>query len=222
MGGERIKKMEWIGSGRKARSLHPIRQYRAWKQVGFERVKVRRPPGVDAEVPKQHEAGEMNMSQSKKMGPPCGNKNALRHGLSSLRGPVGTATITRSIGMMQRSLEAAVLKARATVEVSDAALIQTACRWEWHSQLAARWLRVAFGELTYDERLRYSRETARASSERDKAIGQLRLGGDMSTPWGPMLGDLMGQPGPLSIVGPDASGDPVGDLGGSDDSGSTG
>jgi hypothetical protein len=142
------------------------------------------------------------MERTNQMGPPRGNKNALSHGLSSGRLPKGCSSIGASVNAMLRALETATLKAKGEVSIVDAALIQSACRWERHSQLAARWLRLAFAELTYDERLRYSRETARASSERDKAIGALRLDG---VAWGPALG-MLDPLAPAAIEGPDDDG----------------
>ncbi|MDX1945220.1 MAG: hypothetical protein SFU86_07425 [Pirellulaceae bacterium] len=59
--------------------------------------------------------------------------------------------------------------------VLDAAVINTAARWEQHALLATRWLRISFDQLSHDQRLNFSREIARASSERDKALRELRL-----------------------------------------------
>jgi hypothetical protein len=48
-------------------------------------------------------------------------------------------------------------------------------RWERHAALAQRWLVKAGDTLKPDQRLSFSREIARASSERDKALAALKL-----------------------------------------------
>ena len=72
-------------------------------------------------------------------------------------------------------LEDAVLANRNEVSILDAACIQTCLRWERHAALAQRWLVKADNELKPEQRLTFSREVARASSERDKALATLRL-----------------------------------------------
>jgi hypothetical protein len=57
----------------------------------------------------------------------------------------------------------------------DAALINTAFRAERHAQLAQRWLAREADSMTPADRLSYSREVARASEARDKAIAALDL-----------------------------------------------
>jgi hypothetical protein len=76
---------------------------------------------------------------------------------------------------LHAALEDAVLTRRNEVDLHDAAVIQTAVRWERHALLCQRWLRHADGTLTADQRLAFSREIARASAERDKCIRLLGL-----------------------------------------------
>ncbi len=75
----------------------------------------------------------------------------------------------------RRQLETAVLDVKREVSLSDAAFIQTALRWERHAALAQRWLTKKHDELKPEQLLHFSREIARASAERDKAIAALGL-----------------------------------------------
>jgi hypothetical protein len=68
-----------------------------------------------------------------------------------------------------------VLEVRSEITLIDAAYINTAFRCERHAQLAQRWLAMEAESMTPGDRLNYSREVARASAERDKAIAALRL-----------------------------------------------
>jgi hypothetical protein len=75
-------------------------------------------------------------------------------------------------------LEVVVAEKRGKLGIWEAAVIQTIIRWESHAALCARWLRRAseLGEtLTHADKLAYSREVARASSERDKCLRALGL-----------------------------------------------
>jgi len=106
-----------------------------------------------------------------------GNANAVTHGLrmplSKL--PAGCHYIDMSVGELRRALENLTLEVRGTLGTYERLCVQSACRWEKHSQLCSRWLRLADGELTHGERLAYSREVARASAERDKCLERLGL-----------------------------------------------
>lgn len=123
---------------------------------------------------------------SRRGGGSRGNRNRLSHGLRS-SAEVGAArlelgTLPESLHRVERAtfayrrlLEAAVTDAHGTVSVSHAMVIQTAARWERHSLLALRWLREHEAKLSAEQRLSYSREIARASAERDKAVATLKL-----------------------------------------------
>lgn len=120
----------------------------------------------------------------RKRGAPKANGNAIRHGLTAGKLPRGAAYIARISGVFRTSLEAAVIDHKTQISLHDAAVIQTAVRWERHSQLAQRWLRKEFDRLTPDQKLHYSREVARASAERDRCLRLLGLGeSKVSDPW---------------------------------------
>jgi len=108
-------------------------------------------------------------------GAPFGNRNAMRHGLRAGSLPKGASYIAREMVALRREIEDAVLARRGRIELYEAALIQTAVRWERHALLAQRWLRLNAETMTHEERVRYSREIARASSERDKCLKLLGL-----------------------------------------------
>lgn len=112
------------------------------------------------------------------------DRSGLRHGLKVGKLAKDAAYIELAVNKLRRQLEDAVLAARGTVTLTDASLIQTACRFERHGAMANRWLRLKAGEMKPSELLTYSREIAKSSAERDKAIGQLRLDLEPeSAPW---------------------------------------
>jgi hypothetical protein len=108
---------------------------------------------------------------------PKNNQNATRHGLRSElnRLPPGCGRVQKQRDELRRFLEAAVLERTESIDVYAATTIQTACRWAAHAALAARWLRAECGSMTPEQRLAYSREVCRASSERDRCIRDLGL-----------------------------------------------
>jgi hypothetical protein len=104
----------------------------------------------------------------------------LRHGLRSSALPDGCKYISLQRDKLRRQLEDAVLAARGKITLSDASLISTACEWSQHAALAKRWLRLQGDKLKPMELLNFSREAAKASSERDKAIAALNLDRDIT------------------------------------------
>lgn len=115
-------------------------------------------------------------------GAPAGNRNALRHGLYAASHRLTLGTLPDGLRSVQddayafrAAIEAAVVDAHGAISLTNACLIATASRWERHGALCLRWLREQHGELAPGERLSFSREIARASAERDKAIERLRL-----------------------------------------------
>ena len=108
-------------------------------------------------------------------GPPKGNENALRHGLKSGKLPKDARYIEHQMNGLRRTLEDAVVAARGEVTIPGAAAIQTAVKWERHGALCLRWLRVEGDKLKPEQKMTFSREIARASAERDKAIAALQL-----------------------------------------------
>jgi len=114
-------------------------------------------------------------SQKKAIGAPIGNTNACRSGMHGSGLPKGCEYIQRSCNEFRRALERAVEDARGEVLLLDAANISTAFRHERHCQLVQRWLRIDGDKMSHSDRLAHSREVARASAERDKAIMALKL-----------------------------------------------
>ncbi|MCH8047426.1 MAG: hypothetical protein IID44_27320 [Planctomycetes bacterium] len=118
-----------------------------------------------------------------KRGAPRDNRNALRHGLRGGQLPADAKYVENRLNAFRRNLEDAVLVVSGEVDIPAAAAIQTALRWERHACLAQRWLTKAYDELKPLDRLHFSREIARASTERDKAIATLELGTKDNRPW---------------------------------------
>jgi hypothetical protein len=113
-----------------------------------------------------------------KGGAPAMNGNRISHGRYSLRLgalPKGCGHIRRSIASLRRQLEQAIVATRGEIDLPSAALVQTACRHERHAQLAAKWLRDHAADLAPTDALAISRDIARASADRDKAILALGL-----------------------------------------------
>lgn len=79
------------------------------------------------------------------------------------------------------------MDAHGEIDLPSACWINTALRWERHARLSARWLRIEAEAMSPGDRLSYSREVARASSERDKAIMQLRLPEKDANPWSQLV-----------------------------------
>lgn len=114
-------------------------------------------------------------------GPPKGNRNALRHGLAAGQLHSHLKYLEVRLNSFRRQLEDTVLAAKGDISLADAAFIQTILRWERHAALAQRWLNQSYDEMEASERLHFSREVARASAERDKAITALDLGKPLQT-----------------------------------------
>lgn len=98
-----------------------------------------------------------------------------KHGLTSGRLPFGASYITRMCGRLERALEDDVRSRKGRITLYDVTLIQTAMRWEKHSQLAQRWLRMHLDDLSPDQRITFSKECALASERRDLALAKLGI-----------------------------------------------
>lgn len=111
------------------------------------------------------------------VGAPKGNQNGVTHGLklrcSDVPAKCNYVRIVRN--QLRDVLTTVVEERKGEVSLVDACYIQSATKWETHSQLAARWLRLHAGDMTHQDKLAYSREVARASSERDKCVEKLGL-----------------------------------------------
>jgi hypothetical protein len=108
-------------------------------------------------------------------GAPLDNRSAMRHGLRSPRWPAGCERQQRENNNLRRALEDLVLSVRGELTVIDSAKINSVCEYEKVRQLASRWLRIEFDNLKAGERLNYLRESARATTERNKAIEALKI-----------------------------------------------
>jgi hypothetical protein len=147
-----------------------------------------RAPGVSTPVANGGGQGadDVNSNRSnelrRKCGAPRGNQHNTRHGLRLVVNglPPGCTRLEGDRRKLRRLLESLVETQKGEITIVDAALISTIIRWETHSALCARWLRHALAEggkgLTHADKLGYSREVARASSERDKCIKALGVG----------------------------------------------
>lgn len=112
-----------------------------------------------------------------------GNRNGIRHGLTAGLLPKNCEYVEIRMNNFRRQLEDAVLAIKDEITMTDAAAIQTCLRWERHGMLAQRWLRLESNNLKPADRLNFSREIARASAERDKALKQLDLDAPPRNPW---------------------------------------
>lgn len=111
----------------------------------------------------------------KRMGPPLGSQNHLKHGLRAGRLPKGCGYISTRVEKLREVIETQLCDQKGEVTITEAATINSMVRWERHALLAMRWLRQHVDDMTHDQRLAYSREIARASSERDKCLRSLKL-----------------------------------------------
>ncbi len=113
---------------------------------------------------------------ARKPGGQPGNRNNLRHGLRGIgKLPDCMAYLEHQLNNFRRQLEDAVMLAKGDVNITDASLINSALKWEYHGRQAQRWLAQKADELSPDQQLRFSAEVAKASDARDKAIRALNL-----------------------------------------------
>ncbi len=140
-------------------------------------------PADDAPATPKAIEGKSRGGKKGRSGPPKGNRNGMRHGLKAGKLPLGAEYIENQMNAFRREIEDAVIAAKGEINLTDAASIQTAMKWERHGALALRWLRKEGEELKPVERLQFSREIARASTERDKAIAVLGLDAAKPAPW---------------------------------------
>lgn len=115
------------------------------------------------------------LGDKKSAGAPKGNTNSIRHGLLSGKMPKGCQYVENRMNSFRRQLEAEVIAVHGSVSIVQAASINTAVKWERHGMLAQRWLRLECDDLKPADKLSFSREIAKASTERDKALAALDL-----------------------------------------------
>jgi hypothetical protein len=114
----------------------------------------------------------------------AGNSNAVRHGLKAAKLPKDAKYVEHQLNRLRRELEAAVVDAKGEVSLTDASIILTAVAWQRHGALSQRWLRIKGDDLKPEQLIAFSREIAKASSERDRAIAALELNAKRDTDWG--------------------------------------
>jgi hypothetical protein len=111
-------------------------------------------------------------------GAKLGNTSALRHGLTSGSDPA--PYVTRLTSQFRQQVEQAVLAATGSITVAAASEIQAASEWESHRIKAKRWLREAGDKLSLEQKLSFSREAAKAASERTRHLKALCIGSPAS------------------------------------------
>jgi hypothetical protein len=116
-------------------------------------------------------------------GAPAGNLNAAKHGRRSRARSgfvVGKGAkrdryiIDRLRGLTNR-LEILVDAAKGEISIMDAALINSAVRWEKVAALGDRWHREEGEKLNVSDRLNLVKSIAQASDNRDKCIKALGI-----------------------------------------------
>jgi len=135
------------------------------------------PGSLDTDFEAKRAMSEMDKKGTGKgaKGAQADNRNSVRHGLTAGKLPKGCQHIENTLNSFRRQVEDLVLAAKGSVSMGDAAAIQTALRWERHGALALRWLTKRGDELKPLDQLAFSREIAKASTERDKALASLGL-----------------------------------------------
>jgi hypothetical protein len=107
-------------------------------------------------------------------GAPEGNRNNLRWGLRCGQLPADCGHIKRERNKLRRFIEDLVIEAKGEISLLDAALINSAVRWEVHAMLAGRKMQHA-ADLTTMQEVELSREVAKASDNRDKCLKSMGL-----------------------------------------------
>lgn len=121
---------------------------------------------------------EREKAEKRRRGPPLGSANAQRHGMSGGKLPKGCQYIENRVNALRRQVEAALLSAKGSIGIVDAAAVNSILKWERHGLLAAHWLRKEAEKLSAGDRLRFSEAIAKASDNRDRNIRALGLDRD--------------------------------------------
>src|SRR5580704_1541002 len=131
------------------------------------RVPKRATPAPHTQTP---ETPATDADRKRTGGAPDGNANALKNGLRCGKFPPGSEYLIKQVASFRKVAEAAILDARGQLGFYETSLLQTAIEHYSHGLRVRRWLRVGWNDLNLDQRLAYSREIARAFSERDKVL----------------------------------------------------
>ena len=108
-------------------------------------------------------------------GAPAENRNGFRHGLRSARDPKGCVYITQQGTRFRQSLEDRLIADGREIGPYEAGLIAAGVAHLKHAAKARRWLRVHFDELTYDQRLAFSREEPKSLDSLARCMKELGL-----------------------------------------------
>jgi hypothetical protein len=109
-----------------------------------------------------------------------GNLNAIRTGRHSKalvtgKYPKGLTYVRKQLLALARALEAALMDSKGRVDIQDQFTIRTVCRCEAHARLCQHVLNSEWATLTVDQKQSLSRDIAKASIDRDKALRALEL-----------------------------------------------
>jgi hypothetical protein len=112
------------------------------------------------------------------------NRQAEKAALDARMVPVGTAGrmaehVRKHVSRLRSRLGDCVLAARGVITPVEQLAINQACRWEMVAQLALAWLRRDEDKLDPNQRLQHANSFANATTNRDKAVDRLRIGGDV-------------------------------------------
>lgn len=129
----------------------------------------------DPATPPAPVAPETKPGAAPRVGAPAGNTNRTVHGLHGSALPKDARRLASRLSAFRRSLCEAVEARAGSIDLHAAATIDSAAQWQRHALLAARWLRLQHDDLEPDQRLAFSREVAKASTERDRCIRLLKL-----------------------------------------------
>lgn len=119
--------------------------------------------------------GQQIAEEPKKGGAPPNNRNAMRHGLYSATLPPGCGYIKRHGNEYRRFLEDQIIERHGQIGVYEAGIIQTAMEAVNHAMKCQHWLREAYDDLTWAERLAFSRDIAKHLEIRDRAVEKLKV-----------------------------------------------
>jgi hypothetical protein len=123
-------------------------------------------------------ASESSPPKTAGNGKPAKRQRKERYGMVTASLPSGCGWVRQLAAKFRRSLEAAVVEARGEVAIIDAALIDSAVRWQTSALIVARWLRLHEATMTHSERLLYVRQAGIFGDKRDRCLRELRLSGE--------------------------------------------
>lgn len=110
---------------------------------------------------------------------PAKNQNRLTHGVNYFLAtgalPPGASYVQKVIAVFRRAVEYEIAERNGELSLYHHAVIQTACRHEVVAQLWQRWLKAEAKNMSVGERLSVTQAIARASTDRDKCLKELRL-----------------------------------------------